>query len=58
MYKAFTKRFRVTRTGKILRRKMAQTHFRAKKSGKQIRNKRRGLPLKSMNAKVFKKYII
>lgn len=57
MHKAFRKRFRVTKTGKIMHLKMGQTHFRAKKSGKQIRNKRRGLPLKPMNAKVFHKYI-
>jgi len=57
MLKAFRKRFKVTRTGKIMRRKMAQSHFRAKKSGKQIRNKRKSLLVKPMNAKVFKKYM-
>ncbi len=36
---------------------MGLTHFRAKKSGKQIRNKRLGLPLSRADAKVFRKYI-
>ena len=41
----------------MLRRKMAQDHFRAKRSGKQTRNKRKGLPLSAADAKVFKKYL-
>ncbi len=57
MQKSFKKRFRVTKKGKMMRRKMAQDHFRAKKSGKQIRGKRKGLPLGSSDAKVFRKYL-
>jgi len=34
------KRIKVTKTGKLLRRKMAQDHFRAGKSGRQIHRKR------------------
>jgi len=56
MRKSFTKRFKVTRTGKFLRRKMAQDHFRAKKSGGQIRDKRKGLSLAPADVKVFRKY--
>jgi ribosomal protein L35 len=57
MQKSFKKRFRVTKKGKMMRRKMAQDHFRAKKSGKQIRGKRKSLPLGSADAKVFRKYL-
>lgn len=57
MQKSFTKRIRVTRTGKMVRRKMAQDHFRAKRTGKQTRNKRKGALLASADVKVFKKYI-
>lgn len=34
-------RIKITKTGKILRRPMGLNHFRAKKSGKQIRAKRK-----------------
>lgn len=36
MKKSITTRFRVTKTGKVLRRTMAQCHFRSKKSPTQI----------------------
>jgi len=38
--KTFTKRFKITKTGKIMRRKMGLSHFRSKKSPNAIRNKR------------------
>ncbi|MBU6141853.1 50S ribosomal protein L35 [Patescibacteria group bacterium] len=57
MQKSFTKRIRVTRNGKMIRRKMAQDHFRAKRTGKQTRNKRKGASLVSADVNVFKKYI-
>lgn len=57
MRKSFYKRFKVTGTGKVLRRKMAQDHFRAKRSGKQTRNKRQRLLLDPVNVKVFRKYL-
>jgi len=57
MRKSFKKRFRVTRTGKMMRRRMAQDHFRAKRTGKQTRNKRKGLALGAADTKVFKKYL-
>ena len=55
MRKSFTKRIKITSTGKYLRRKMSQDHFRAKKTGGQIRNKRKGLTLAPSDAKVFKR---
>lgn len=57
MRKSFKKRFRVTKTGKMMRRRMAQDHFRAKRTGKQTRNKRKGLALGAADVKVFKKYL-
>jgi len=38
--KTFTKRFKITKTGKIMRRKMGISHFKSKKSPNVIRNKR------------------
>lgn len=43
--KALTKRFKITKTGKVLRRVSGQDHFRSKKSGKKIRQKRRYVEL-------------
>tara|TARA_Y100000310_G_scaffold67752_1_gene63133 strand:+ start:2836 stop:3036 length:201 start_codon:yes stop_codon:yes gene_type:complete len=39
--KSVTKRFKFTKTGKILRRAVGQDHYRTKKTGKQRRQKRR-----------------
>ncbi|MBI2633302.1 MAG: 50S ribosomal protein L35 [Parcubacteria group bacterium] len=39
------KRFRITSTGKILRRSCGQDHFNARERGKTRRNKRRGAVL-------------
>ena len=57
MKKSFSKRIKITSTGKMLRRRMAQDHFRAKRTGKQIRNKRKGLSLDQSDVKVFQKYL-
>lgn len=43
--KSFTKRVRITRTGKIVRRPMAVNHFRTRANAKGIRNKRKTLSL-------------
>lgn len=39
--KAMSKRFKVTRTGKTLKRKAGQNHFNSRESGNITRNKRR-----------------
>jgi len=44
MKKAVSKRIKITKTGKIIRRKMGVGHFRAKKTNKQKMKKR--LPVK------------
>jgi len=55
MRKSISKRFKITKTGKILRRAMAQSHFLAKKSGIQIKRKKlfRGL---SSGKQIINKY--
>jgi len=57
MRKSFKKRFKVTKNGKFIRRKMGQDHNRAKRSGKQARNKKNSLPLEPADVKVFRKYL-
>lgn len=53
--KAITKRFRVTKTGKVLRRITGQDHFRAKKSGNAKRAKKKWVELSQGERKIIKK---
>lgn len=55
--KSILKRFKITKTGKILRRPTGLNHYRAKKSGKKIRKSRKWLPLSKAEAKKIKKII-
>lgn len=55
--KSITKRFKITKTGKILRRATGLDHYRAKKPGKKIRKSRKWIPLSKAEAKVIKKLI-
>lgn len=56
--KAITNRFRVTKSGKILRRPMGLGHSRANKGGKAIREKRLKSGLVRVDAKkISKKYL-
>ncbi len=57
MKKSVSTRIKITKTGKLMRRTMAQDHFRANKSGGQIRKKRKGAQLSGKNVKVFNKYL-
>lgn len=52
--KSVRKRFRVTKTGKVLHRKGPKNHFRAKKSGDTIRNSRGKRSLAGPDAKKIK----
>jgi len=55
--KSITSRIKITGTGKLLRRKMGQGHFRAKKSPRQIARKGGMLIVHPADRKVFiKKY--
>lgn len=55
--KSLSKRFRITKTGKVMRRVCGQDHFRAKKSGNKIREKRKLVQVAKPLAKKIKKLI-
>jgi len=55
--KALIKRFKITKTGKVLRRATGQNHFRAKKTGKKIRKIRKWVPLSKWETKIIKRMI-
>jgi len=55
--KSITKRFKMTKTGKILRRSTGLDHSLAKKSGKIIRQKRKWVELHKTEAKKIKKLL-
>ncbi|MDD4290289.1 MAG: 50S ribosomal protein L35 [Patescibacteria group bacterium] len=52
-YKTLSKRIRVTKNGKVIRRSKAQDHFNTRETGKTKRNKRRD----SKVSKVYQKNI-
>ena len=55
--KALTKRFKITKTGKILRRLSGQNHYRAKKTGQQKRTGRKWVSLSKVDVRKIKKFI-
>jgi large subunit ribosomal protein L35 len=55
--KSITKRFKMTRTGKILRKSTGLDHYLAKKTGKDIRRKRKWVELHKSEAKKIKKLL-
>jgi large subunit ribosomal protein L35 len=55
--KSITKRFKITRTGKILRRVSGQDHFLVKKSSKKKRKFKKWVPLSKGEAKLIKRYL-
>jgi len=55
--KALKKRFKVTKSGKILRRATGQNHFRAKKSGRKKQKDRKWVPVSKPIAKKLRKLI-
>ncbi len=55
--KSFTKRFKITKTGKILRRATGLNHYRAKKSGQKIRQSRKWVKVSRSEAKKIKKLL-
>ncbi len=54
--KSYTKRIRVTRTGKLVARKAGQNHFNAKQSGSTRAGKRRATSL-SLTARVVRRFL-
>ncbi|PIR89722.1 50S ribosomal protein L35 [bacterium (Candidatus Gribaldobacteria) CG07_land_8_20_14_0_80_33_18] len=57
MRKSVLKRFKITKRGKVLRRLTGQDHYRAKKSGKKIRQLRKWVEVPKFLAKKIKKLI-
>lgn len=57
MRKSILKRFKITKTGKVLRRAIGQDHFRAKKSGKYRRRTRKWVQLSKAEAKKIKRLL-
>jgi len=55
--KSIKKRFKITKTGKILRRPTGQDHYLAKKSGKKRRKSRRLVKVSKAEAKKLKKLL-
>lgn len=55
--KSVTKRFKITGTGKLLHRPIAQSHFNAKQSGNKRRQKRRLVPVAKSDIKSLKRMI-
>jgi large subunit ribosomal protein L35 len=53
-HQAFTKRFKVTKTGKVMKRHAGQDHFNARHGGKITRKKRRDQELSGVHAKAVK----
>jgi len=55
--KSIAKRFKITRTGKILRRPIGQDHYLAKKSPKKRRGARKWIEVPKNEAKKLKKLL-
>ncbi len=55
--KAVTKRFKITGSGKILRRRTRQDHYNAKQTGKSRRAKRKMVEVTGAEAKIIRRYL-
>lgn len=55
--KSILKRFKITKSGKVLRRATGLNHYRAKKSGKKIRKTRKWIEVSKPEAKKIKKLL-
>lgn len=56
-HKAISKRFKITKSGKVLKRAAGQDHFNARESGKVTRNKRRDRQMSESFTKTIKKLV-
>ncbi len=52
-YKALAKRVKISKRGKVLKRKAGQDHFNARESGKTRRNKRRDVTMPAVVQKTI-----
>jgi len=55
--KSLSRKIRMTSTGKIMRRRMAQGHFRAGKNPKSIQRKKRAMKFNSTDSKNILLYL-
>ncbi len=55
--KALVKRFKITKTGKILRRLSGQNHLQAKKSGSRKRKGRKWIQVSKSETKKIKRFL-
>lgn len=55
--KTVTKRIKMTKTGKVMRRAMGKSHFLAKKNSTQIKRKQEMRGLADVGRKIAKKYL-
>lgn len=55
--KALTKRFKITGTGKILRRLSGQNHYRSKKTGQDRRKGRKWIEVSKSETKKIKRFL-
>lgn len=55
--KSIKKRFKITKTGKVLRRATGQDHYQAKKSGKKKRKMRKWIEVPKSEAKKIKQLL-
>ena len=55
--KALTKRFKITKNGKILRRASGQNHYRSKKTGEAKRKGRKWVVVAKSEVKRIKRYL-
>jgi len=55
--KSITNRFKVTKTGKVMRRQGFRRHLKSSKSSKQLRNLKRVVELKGFYAKKVRKAV-
>ena len=55
--KSIKKRFKITKTGKVLRRPVGLNHYQAKKTGKKKRKSRKWVEVSEEEAKKIKKLL-
>jgi len=55
--KSISKRFKITKTGKVKKLRQGKNHFNAKEKGKKTRNKKRDASLSTSHARTIKKII-
>jgi len=55
--KSLTKRFKITKKKKVIKRSTGQNHFNARESGKQKRNKKSDRFMSGADAKTIKKLL-